>query len=159
MALGGQRSHLPTQPDHALLRLDLYAQNWDPTIINTFIMRHFFLLGAAFMLLSVHAAHGQTIIDNGTNVGIGNPSPAFKLDVNGGINLSVGNQITFNGVRALSMPGIRNVAIGESAGASVTSGQGNLFIGREAGMKRPIPWAVSIRFLGYGAGLLKRFNW
>jgi hypothetical protein len=97
MALGGQRSHLPTQPDHALLRLDLYAQNWDPTIINTFIMRHFFLLGAAFMLLSVHAAHGQAIIDNGTNVGIGIPSPSAKLDVNGGINLSVGNRITIGG--------------------------------------------------------------
>ncbi|MCF8256819.1 MAG: hypothetical protein K9J06_04670, partial [Flavobacteriales bacterium] len=49
---------------------------------------------------------------NTGNVGIGNATPAYRLDVNGGLNLSLGNRITIGGNNALHMDGLENVAIG-----------------------------------------------
>jgi len=77
-------------------------------------------------------AFGQ-ITDTGNNVGIGNAAPASKLDVNGSVNLSVGNQITIGGDRAVALTGSQNAMIGKLAGNSITSGQRNVFIGSEAG--------------------------
>jgi len=88
-----------------------------------------------FLVLSVciaHWAHGQAITDNGTNVGIGNPSPTSRLDVNGSINLSSGNRITIGGVNALNTNGVRNIHIGENAGA-ISTGDQNAFIGYNVG--------------------------
>ena len=94
-------------------------------------MKKLFLLISACAITS--ATFGQALTDNGTNVGIGNPTPAFKLDVNGGLNLSVGNRITIGGNNALHANGLENVAIGQLAGQSITTGRRNAFIGYEAG--------------------------
>ncbi len=97
-------------------------------------MRHLISLGTFALVLAFQSSFGQSAItDNGTNVGIGNATPAFKLDVNGGINLSAGNRITIGGVNALHANGNANTAIGPNAGASLTTGQRNAFIGFDAG--------------------------
>jgi hypothetical protein len=97
------------------------------------------------------ASFGQTAItDNGTNVGIGNATPAFKLDVNGGLNLSAGNRITFGGGNALHANGTENIAIGQLAGQSITTGRRNAFIGSGAG--RLLTTGELNAFIGYGAG-------
>jgi|GEM_PF-1088381 len=76
---------------------------------------------------------GQALYDDGTNVGINNFSPLYRLDVNGGINLSAGNRITFGGNNALHTNGDNNVAIGRLAGTAITTGRFNAMIGSEAG--------------------------
>jgi hypothetical protein len=72
------------------------------------------------------------VTDTGNNVGIGNATPTSKLDVNGSINLSVGNRITIGGINLLNSIGTRNIHIGDAAG-SVSTGTDNAFIGFQAG--------------------------
>jgi hypothetical protein len=108
------------------------------------------ILSTISALVITSASFGQAITDNGTNVGIGNASPAFKLDVNGGINLSAGNRITFGGGNALHTNGVENVAIGQLAGQSITTGRRNAFIGTGAG--RLLTSGELNAFIGYGAG-------
>ncbi|MCB9191553.1 MAG: hypothetical protein H6602_07810 [Flavobacteriales bacterium] len=83
-------------------------------------------------LLSVLASHAQTITDNGTNVGIGVSNPQFKLDVAGSINMSLGSNLSFNGVEFLNTNGSGNIHIGEGAGR-VNVGSKNTFIGYRTG--------------------------
>jgi len=93
-------------------------------------------------------AFGQ-ITDTGNNVGIGNAAPASKLDVNGSVNLSVGNRITVDGNNLLNAIGTRNIHIGESAGA-VSTGTDNAFIGYQAGKLNTT--GVNNAFIGRQAG-------
>jgi hypothetical protein len=114
-------------------------------------MRHLIFLGTFALALAFQSTFGQSAItDNGTNVGIGNGSPAFKLDVNGGLNLSAGNRITFGGGNALHANGTENIAIGQLAGQSITTGRRNAFIGTGAG--RLLTTGELNAFIGYGAG-------
>jgi len=86
-----------------------------------------------FLVGLVATSYGQAITDDGTNVGISNAAPAYKLDVNGGINLASTNQITIGGDRAVALIGNQNAMIGRLAGSAITSGQRNVFIGSDAG--------------------------
>jgi hypothetical protein len=73
------------------------------------------------------------IFDNGTNVGIGTPTPTFKLQVNGDFSSSL--DATINGVTFGTGAGIistNNVAGGQAALASNTTGTQNVAIGFNA---------------------------
>jgi hypothetical protein len=123
--------------------------SFDSTELIFLPMKKLFLAISACAITS--ASFGQTAItDNGTNVGIGNASPAFRLDVNGGLNLSAGNRITFGGGNALHANGTENIAIGQLAGQSITTGRRNAFIGTGAG--RLLTTGELNAFIGYGAG-------
>ncbi|MBL4587617.1 MAG: hypothetical protein JKX84_11270 [Flavobacteriales bacterium] len=87
----------------------------------------------------------------GTNVGIGNATPAFPLDVDGGINLSVGSIITIGGVNALNSNGTRNIHIGQNAGV-ISTGDQNAMIGYNAGLNNTT--GAKNTFIGPTAGRL-----
>lgn len=109
---------------------------------------------------------GQTIRHNGTaweatstmfniggNVGIGNTTPSSKLDIDGGINLSVGNAITIGGKNLLNAKGVQNVSIGPGSGEGIAtggSGERNVFIGDHAGQLTTSGNANA--FIGFFAG-------
>jgi trimeric autotransporter adhesin len=65
------------------------------------------------------------------NVGVGVVAPAYKLDVNGDINIPTGSALRVNGGVMLRNFGTDNLAIGLSAGNG--TGSQNTFIGRSAG--------------------------
>jgi hypothetical protein len=118
---------------------------------TTYIMKNMRVNKQLFTLLLTAvatAALGQ-VTDTGNNVGIGNAAPASKLDVNGSINLSVGNRITIGGVNLLNSIGTRNIHIGDAAG-SVSTGTDNTFIGFQAG--RLNTTGVNNAFIGRQAG-------
>lgn len=112
-------------------------------------MKKLFLIPALLLLTTV--ANSQSLTDDGTNVGIGNATPMYRLDVNGGINLSVGNRITYDGVNALNMDGVRNIHIGQNAGA-VSTGDQNAFIGYNSGQVNTT--GAKNTFIGATAGRL-----
>lgn len=73
------------------------------------------------------------VYDTGSNVGIGVVSPGFKLDVDGGLNLSTGNGISIGGNQVVSTAGSRNMFLGDGTGLNVTTGGDNAVIGFKAG--------------------------
>jgi hypothetical protein len=87
-----------------------------------------------------------TIYDNG-NVGVGEASPAAKLDVSGDINASSVYKIGGNTV--LSVAGSGNTLVGIEAGA-VNTGNYNTFSGNYAGRSNTTGYYNT--FSGYGAG-------
>lgn len=92
----------------------------------------------------------STLYNNGNNIGIGTTNPDSKLDINGSINVSSGNEITFAGDRALAMDANRNIMQGRQAGKDLTSGVNNNMIGYRAGWKTTTGSNNSI--IGYQAG-------
>jgi trimeric autotransporter adhesin len=72
-----------------------------------------------------------TILDNG-KIGIDNASPAFKLDVNGSINVPVDSGYRIDNRVVLSTKGLQNVFVGTFAG-SYSTGYFNSFLGYQAG--------------------------
>jgi trimeric autotransporter adhesin len=92
----------------------------------------------------------NTLHDNTGNVGIGVLLPSQKLDVDGSVNLSAGNALRIGGANAVHMNGTENVAIGQNAGNSLTSGLRNAFIGTGAG--RSLTTGQLNAFVGYGSG-------
>jgi hypothetical protein len=92
----------------------------------------------------------STLFNIGGNMGIGTTTPSQRLDVNGNLNLSAGNALRIGGVNALHMNGTENVAIGQNAGNSLTSGLRNAFIGTGAG--RSLTTGQLNAFVGYGSG-------
>jgi hypothetical protein len=93
----------------------------------------FKILVASALSLIAFDAMPQAITDNGTNVGISNPTPLYKLDVNGSLNLSAGNGINIDGSQVLSTTGSRNLFIGAGTGLNITTGGDNATIGFKAG--------------------------
>jgi hypothetical protein len=94
---------------------------------------------------------GNNINNTNTgNVGIGVLAPASRLDVAGNVNLSVGSRLTIGGNNALHANGLENVAIGQLAGNSLSTGRRNAFIGAGAG--RLLTTGELNAFIGYGAG-------
>jgi len=72
------------------------------------------------------------INDNGTNVGIGTTTPAYKLDVNGTANFS--SDILVKGINIGSGTGTgsnnyTNSVFGTNAGSNITNASGNTFMG------------------------------
>jgi hypothetical protein len=96
------------------------------------------------------SGYGQAITDDGTNVGIGNAAPSFKLDVDGDVNLSSGNKIRINGRSVVSTVGTGNTFIGDLAGDVNTTGYNNAFIGYKAGEVNNT--GHSNAFIGFKAG-------
>ncbi|MFT4526627.1 MAG: hypothetical protein ACI85F_002803, partial [Bacteroidia bacterium] len=104
-------------------------------IINkpkTIIMKKTVLkvLGVSALSLVACSAMAQ-VYDTGSNVGIGVVSPGFKLDVDGGLNLSTG--ISIGGNQVFSTAGLKNMFIGDGTGANLTTGSYNAAIGFKAG--------------------------
>ena len=72
------------------------------------------------------------------NVGIGTTAPAYKLDVNGDINISTGNYLKINGVRVLRdnpNSGDNNVFLGDYADTASSSGFRNVAVGSYSMLK------------------------
>ena len=112
------------------------------------IMKKLALLVSACVATGV--AFGQAITDDGTNVGIGNASPMYRLDVNGDVNLSLGNKIRINGRSVVSTVGTGNTFIGDLAGDVNTTGYNNAFIGYKSGEANGT--GHSNAFIGFKAG-------
>ena len=112
------------------------------------IMKKLALLVSACVATGV--AFGQAITDDGTNVGIGNASPAYRLDVNGDVNLSSGNKIRINGRSVVSTLGTGNTFVGDLAGDVNTTGINNAFIGYKSGEDNTT--GHSNAFIGFKAG-------
>ena len=104
----------------------------------------------ASAVLAGSVAFGQAITDDGTNVGIGNASPSHRLDVNGDVNLSVGNKILINSRPVVSTVGTGNTFIGDLAGNAITTGYNNSIIGYKAG--EVTTSGHSNAFIGFKAG-------
>jgi len=109
----------------------------------------------------------RMIIEAAGNVGIGIPTPGFKLDVAGG-SINTDSDYRINGLRVLSIPGPSNVFVGDSTG-HINTGSFNTFVGRAAGSFNTIGsantfvgrWAGRVNstgdfnaFLGTNAGLV-----
>ena len=90
-------------------------------------------LGIIVFSLLTSNAFAQAITDNGTNVGISNTTPLYKLDVNGSLNLSTGNSISIGGNQVISTVGSRNIFLGDGTGLNITTGGDNAIIGFKAG--------------------------
>jgi len=120
-------------------------------------MRRSFLLVTFSSLIFISAQAQWSTLGNDVhnsnngNVGVGTSTPSAKLDVNGGINLSVGNRITIGGQTALSTFGAQNVMIGQLAGNVVTIGQKNAFVGAESG--RYVTTGSYNGFIGFQSGM------
>jgi hypothetical protein len=93
----------------------------------------------------------MTILGSG-NVGINNNNPAYRLDVNGNVNLSNGSYLYVNGSKWLhyntsvanngiflgigaggSTTGADNILLGKDAGRVLSTSAGNIIMGTEAG--------------------------
>jgi len=66
------------------------------------------------------------------NVGIGTNNPAFKLDVNGNLNIKGDSTIYMYGSKIFSIKGSNNLFVGIGSGSSITSGSYNTAIGLNA---------------------------
>lgn len=97
------------------------------------------------------------IYNSGSKIGIGNTSPSEILDVTGNVNvdgdlnLTRQNEITFDSRRALAMDENRNLMQGFQTGNSLTTGANNNLIGHQAGKSTTTGTNNSI--IGYQAGL------
>src|SRR5262245_14317128 len=65
-------------------------------------------------------------------VGIGNSSPAYKLDVSGDVNIASGSSLYLGGTKLISLPGTGNVFFGPSAGGSANTGSNSTAVGSSA---------------------------
>jgi trimeric autotransporter adhesin len=107
------------------------------------------------------------IYDNGTNVGIGNIAPAYKLEVTGtgkftgdmlvnNINIGIGagavatNLMVGNNAGINNSTGDNNTFIGNLAGKLTTTGYKNVFVGSGAGQANNTGYFNT--FIGQGAG-------
>jgi len=108
------------------------------------------------------------IFENGSGIGIGTTSPAYKLDVNGDINFANTNALRINGNKVLwhngntadlfvgisagnaTMSGHNNTLIGYSSGSGITTGHENTFMGYNSGLN--IATGYWNCFMGYEAG-------
>ena len=97
-----------------------------PNLITS-IMKHL-LLPIPFLFIQL-ICYSQAITDDGTNVGIGNATPAHRLDVAGDINLSTGSILKINSRPVVSTIGTANTFIGDFSGTLITTGYNNAFIG------------------------------
>jgi len=82
-------------------------------------MKKLLLIATTFIVINVTAQ----------NVGIGTTTPAFKLDVNGNLNIKGDSSIYISGTKVLSINGNNNLFIGISAGIANTTGNKNIGIG------------------------------
>jgi len=112
----------------------------------------------------------MTILGSG-NVGINNNNPAYRLDVNGNVNLSNGSYLYVNGSKWLhyntsvanngiflgigaggSTTGANNILLGKDAGRVLSTSAGNIIMGTEAGYSLTTGGFNVI--IGYKAGYL-----
>lgn len=68
------------------------------------------------------------------NVGLGVATPAYKLDVNGDVNIRLGNSYRIGGNIMLRTDALDAVYVGNSAG-SLNTGDFNVFVGKSSGAK------------------------
>ncbi len=104
----------------------------------------------SFLLLSIPCSLFAQVTDTGDEVGIGNPIPVHKLDVNGDVNLSLGSKLLINSRPVVSTQGTGNTFIGDLSGSGITSGYNNAFIGYKAGEVNNT--GHSNAFIGFKAG-------
>lgn len=95
-------------------------------------------------------AASSLLFNNGTNAGVGTTSPSEKLDVNGNINISAGNELKIDGNRALAIDANRNFMQGYQTGNALTTGVNNNFLGYQAGKANTT--GDNNAFIGYRAG-------
>jgi hypothetical protein len=73
------------------------------------------------------------IYDDGTNAGIGTASPAYKLDVNGDVNVAAGDAYRYNGQAVITASTtLGNYFFGPSAGNLTMTGGSNYALGYNA---------------------------
>lgn len=85
-------------------------------------MKKLLLIAATFIVINVTAQ----------NVGIGTTTPAYKLDVNGNLNIKGDSSIYVSGTKVLSINGVRNLFLGIGSGSSNTTGGNNTTQGYQA---------------------------
>jgi len=85
---------------------------------------------------STYNIENSQITDDGTNVGINDATPSYKLDVNGGdINVQTNTKAyRIGGLKVLwENQSLSDLFVGHNAGASFISASGNTFVGASAG--------------------------
>jgi hypothetical protein len=98
---------------------------------------------------STWVVNNNNIYNNGANVGIGNPSPAFKLDVGGDANISSSGFYRIAGSKILGVGAGTSLYVGDQAGA-VNTGTFSTFVGYQSGVANTSGNAQT--FVGYQAG-------
>ena len=78
------------------------------------------------------SSSSKFLVANSGNIGISTPSPAYRLDVNGDINISTGSALRYNTGRILHFTGTNNLFLGGGAGNAITSGGNNTALGQSA---------------------------
>jgi len=74
------------------------------------------------------------------NVGIGTSTPAYKLDVNGNLNIKGDSSIYISGTKVLSINGSHNLFLGIGSGNSNTSGMYNTSNGSNSLQNNTTGW-------------------
>jgi len=106
-----------------------------------------------FALVSFVAVAQVKVNSTGlVGIGLGAANPAYKLDVNGDVNISAGNAYRFGGGKILWTAGTNNLFVGLTAGNAISSGAHNTFVGVNSGAYTST--GAYNTFLGCGAGNL-----